>query len=732
MHETKASRQTTGIPTKQAIRSLLNPSSIAFVGVSQSSEKMSGQAYRNVRRAGFAGQTFAVNQRGGTVDGERLYTSATQLPAPVDVAFVTVPAAGTPQALRELAELGTKVAVIAVGGFAETGTSDGASLRDELVGIARDGGIRLLGPVCNGVYNTHARLPLGNNVTHARDVKSGNVAFVSHSGALFGPFVETLEASHAGLSTFVSCGSEADLTLVDFVEYFAEDDDTDVIALVLDHVGDGSRFRTALKRARAAGKSVVALKLGDSDLGRQANEAHSSHLAGVRDVYRAIFRESGVIQVPSVETLAVTAAILSDGRRARNGGVIACSTSGGGAIVVADRFSADGLSLPTLAASTSEAIMQRLRFGDARIMNPLDLGLVGEDNYGTAIGHLTSDPQAGVLLSYGTMLQTPAKRNKYASAVISAFLKHPDLPVISLVPGAAAEDELRSYREAGVPVVTSVLDAITIATALVSTSGTGVAPPITDHPEARPEGTPVATDTEDANGPLSEWESKRRLADYGIVTPREEFVATISEAHDAARSIGFPVVLKASGRRLAHKTELGLVAVGLASPQELERTWTDMNSRVRVAVDVNVEGFIVAEQVMGGIEVIFGLTRDPEFGLVAVLGPGGIWAEIFGSDSMSYAVWPLTESSIRAMIDHSPLREILAGQRGKPPADIDALANTISGICNAASQLGDRLVAVDVNPILVREWGSGAVVLDALIVLGSGEARSQDDQGGLA
>jgi acyl-CoA synthetase (NDP forming) len=255
---------------REAIDLLLRPKSIAFVGASSDPGKQSGQPVRNVLAAGYDGRVYAVNRRGEPVGAVPTCRTIAEIPEPVDIGFVTVPAAQCASVIEALGARGARAAVIAVGGFAETGSETGARLTQQLEAVAREAGVRLVGPVCNGLYSTPARLALGYNAIHQRSLEPGSVAFISHSGALAGTFCTLLEAAGSGISAYISAGSEIDLGLADFIDYFAGDEQTRVIGLLLDHVGDGAKFLAAVRKARRAGKPVVALKLGNEPAPRAA------------------------------------------------------------------------------------------------------------------------------------------------------------------------------------------------------------------------------------------------------------------------------------------------------------------------------------------------------------------------------------------------------------------------------------------------------------------------------
>ncbi|WP_160142335.1 acetate--CoA ligase family protein [Pigmentiphaga humi] len=692
-----------------AIRALMEPASIAFVGASTSYEKMSGQPVRNVGAVGYGGRIVAVNARGDAIAGVETVRSVTELPQGMDIAVVTVPAAACPQAVRNLGARGAKAAIIAVAGFAELGTEEGRRLSAELLRASRESGVRLIGPVCNGIYSTPTGLSLGYNEIHTRPIRRGRIGLASHSGALVAPFVTLIEQCGAGLSRYISAGSEIDLGMSDFIRYLADDPETSVIALILDHVGDGGEFRRAIRLARDNGKSVLVLKLGNSALGSAATLAHSSNLAGTKHVYDAVFAAEGIRSVPTLESMAYASALLSQGKRVDQGGVVACSTSGGGAIILADQLSAHRppIPVPSLDASTVEEVARHLLFDAATILNPFDLGLGGRHHYAANIMALARDPQTAVLLVFGTPMATPAKREQLAGAVAAAAAAKPALPILYLSPAALFDDERSILQNAGIPVCGSTLEAIAVAAALAPRPVHVPAPAACTAPVPSPV---------QPGGPLSEHRSKELLRRHGIDFAEEALVDTVEAAVNAAQAMGYPVVLKASGQGIWHKSEMGLVAVGLASADALRDAWHGMQASLRRQSLDATDGFLVCRQVREGVEVLLGITRDPEFGPVAVLGPGGVMAELFGAEAMRHLVLPTSRPAVEQAIDDGPLAALLAGFRGAPACDRDAFVDLVLRVCAAAGELGDGLQEIDLNPVKLAPGSGGAWPLDALVV----------------
>ena len=705
------------------IKVLMTPRSIAFVGASADLEKQSGQPLRNTLAAGYKGKVFAVNRRGVTIGDIQSYPSALDIPESVDIGFVTVPASECAQAVRELGLKGAKVAVVAVGGFAETGSEQGRRFAEELRAASVSSGVRLVGPICNGLYNTSNGLALGYNAIHQRTLEAGRVAFISHSGALASPFIMRVEQAGAGLSSYVSAGCELDLGLADFISYFAADPQTNVIALILDHVGNGDHFLAAVRQARRAGKQIVALKLGNTALGREATLAHSSNLSGQRHVYEAVFANEGIRLVPTVESLALTCAILSAGRHRVSGGAVATSTSGGGAIVMADLFSEQQVPVAKLAPQTVAEISSRFRFDAAHIMNPYDLGLGGRQHYIANVASLANDPSAGVLVVFGTpvpQLPDPDLHTQLAKATVDVAEAHPDLPIIYLSPAPLFNDERRILEQGKIPVCGSALDVVAVAKALM---------PIVPVPEHRASHAGRRLLTHDLSGPLSEHRSKMLLRSFAIPVAAEKLVHAIDEACDAAEEIGFPVVLKASGHGIWHKSENQLVELDIKNRDALYEAWLRLRQRVARLQGIKLDGFLVGKFLAGGIEAIVGVSRDPEFGPIAVVGPGGVLAELFGSAGMRHLALPLTADKVVHALKDTPLGRLSAGYRGSEPLDLDAFAALVAAAAAMAVELGDEFQELDLNPVKILPAGKGAWAVDALCVLrGSGDVAGAGNQ----
>ncbi|WP_114905845.1 acetate--CoA ligase family protein [Ornithinimicrobium murale] len=702
MRDTIHSATPARIGANEAVARLLQPRAVALVGASSDLEKFSGQPLRNLRTAGYPGPIYPVNRRGGEVGGVPALRDIADLPDGVDVAMVMVPAAGCPDTVRELGAAGVPVAVIAVSGFAEMGTPEGSRLQEELERAAQESGVRLVGPNCNGIYETRVPLPLGYNYTHSQRLVAGSVALVSHSGAMLGGFVPLLERYGAGLSVFVSCGNEVDLELTNYVDHLVEDPDTEVIALILDGVSDGPGFRRSLQRARAADKPVVAMKLGNTSSGTTAAQAHSSRLAGAQASYEAVFAAEGVISVPTLETLALAAAVLAHGRWPHERGVVAFSTSGAGGILLADTLGAHSVELADLAEQTRQTMAPLAGF--ARVMNPFDVGAAGPTTIEANLQALAEDPGAGMMLFYLTPTPTQKWRQALAEGVAATAAAHPLLPVIVVSPAPMSSLESETYAKAGVPVVASLLDAVVTVRAVLDVA----------HPAPSPLPDGAATTSGLTGRPLSEPASKQWLARRGIPVLPEVVATSPESAGSAATQVGYPLVLKAAGSGLTHKTEHGLVVLDVKDQEELNQHFVELDRRGRALDPTGYEGVLVSRFVAPGVDVMLGLTVDPDFGPMLVMGAGGVLTELIGD--VAVAPVPLSAEVARSMVASTKVGRLLRGYRGSDPADVDALVELLVRLSEVAADEGGALEAIDLNPVRVMPVGQGTAVLDALVV----------------
>lgn len=674
------------ITTQDALHALFHPRAVAVVGASDDTTKFGYIVLTNVARTGFTGGVYGVNRRLSDVEGIPCVPDLSALPEPVDVAFLSIPAEAAVQAVRDCARFGMKAVIVGSAGYAESLDAGGAERQRALQRIAAEEGIRIVGPNCNGIYNAHFPVSIGFNTAHAKRQPPGGIAIFSHSGALFDAMAGRLAMLGAGLSLFASAGNEADLSVLDYMEYAIGHAPTQVIALLIDSLDDGARFRALAERARAAGKHVVALKIGASDAGAAAAVAHSSRLAGDAAAYAALFEAAGVAQVATLEGL-MTASALLERYGARPGALGAMSTSGAGASLIADRCAALGVTLAAFGPGTHAAIDAHKVF--SRIGNPLDLGIFGGmRRSGDVPSHLLADPEVGVALALVHSMN-PWQGDPIRAALARAR-EASGKPLLIVAPGGMPPEERATYESRGMPVFTET-------DILLEGIGALMTPP----PVATPELSRAPAPRLPARA-LTEPESLRLLAGFGVpVVPTVE-CGTADEAAAAARQAGYPVVLKGVAEGVAHKSDLGLVRVGLRDEAALREAFGTLGC-ARV---------VVQAMVAGGLEAIAGVSRAEGVGLVLLAGLGGIHAEAL----RDVATWPLpiARQAIEAKLARGGLGRVLASTRWPHPAAAAALVDLLMALQETALALGERLEAIDVNPVILG--ASGAIAVDALVV----------------
>ena len=671
--------------TKDALDALFHPRALAVIGASDDGTKFGYIVLNNARDTGFKGGVYGISRRLKEVNGIPCFSDLAAIPEPVDVAFLAVPAEAAVQAVRDCARAGLKAAIVGSAGYAESLDAGGEARQRELQAVAEAEGIRIVGPNCNGIYNAHHPVSIGFNTSHAKRQKPGGVSIFSHSGALFDAMAGRLAMVGEGLSLFASAGNEADLSVLDYMEYAITHAPTKVIALLIDSLQDGPRFRALALQARAAGKLVVALKIGGSEAGAAAAIAHSSRLAGDAASYRALFEASGVAVVSTLEGFMTASALLAR-YGFRPGALGAMSTSGAGASLIADRAEALGVALAPLTEQTRAAIDSHKMF--SRIGNPLDLGIFGGmRRSGEVPALLMGDPGVSVVLGLLHSMN-PWQGDPYRAALNEAREKT-GRPVLIVSPGGLPDAERATYETMGMDVFTEmdiVLEGI----------GALLTPPPSPVPELAAAAAALPARQ------LSEPESLALLSTFGVPTVPTVFCESATAARAAADRLGYPVVLKGVADGVAHKSDLGLVHVGLR----------DEDAVARAFAATGCDTVVVQAMIRGDLEAIAGVTRADGVGLVLLAGLGGIHAEALRDVTM----WPIPvgRETIEQGLRGSVLGRVLHGPRWKHPGTASAFVDVLLGLQAAAVALGDRLHAIDVNPVILG--GHGAVAVDALVI----------------
>lgn len=689
---------------------LLKPRSVAVIGASADPTKTAGRPVAYLQKHGFAGAIYPVNPKADRIGDLPCYPDIASLPEVPDVAIVLLGAERAHLAVRDLAARGCAAAIVLASGYTETG-DDGARRQRELVEAA--GTMRLLGPNTIGLVNLTDSIVLSaTGALEMDEFPVGHIGVVSQSGGILGALLSRAAARGIGLSKLIATSNEVDLELADFIDHLADDPATRVIALYVETVRHPERFRAACLKAARAGKPVVAFKIGRSEAGAKAAVSHTGALAGADRMYDALFRQVGVIRARSFADLLDVPAALATGRSLRGRRVAILTSTGGAGTLVSDDLGVAGFDTPAPDAATANAL-RALQTGTEAVLdrNPIDVTLAGlrPDLLRGAIRTLLASPayDALVIIVGSSSLAQP----ELMAGAIQDCLPESDKPVLAYVSPHAPEVGALLTR-CGVPAFTAA-ESCTAALAGLLQAARFTAPDdagvgILDVPAELPAA---------FSGALDEAQAKQLFARFGVPCAAERIVHGPDEAQAAAHELGGRVVLKVLSARITHKSDVGGVAVGL-TPQTIGQRLLRMSADVQAHTGERPDRFLVQQMVEGGIELILGLHRDA-LGTAVMLGMGGVTAELFKDTTLRLLprAGGLGRSEALAMAQELKTWPLLDGFRGRPKADVDALADVIVAFSTMAAQLGERLVEAEINPVFVLPQGQGVRAADGVAVL---------------
>ncbi|WP_328554925.1 acetate--CoA ligase family protein [Streptomyces sp. NBC_00358] len=681
------------------------PESVAVIGASDTEGRPNTGITRQL--IGWAERVGArlhpVHPTRRTVFGLPCLPSVADLPEQVDLAVLLV---GDPlPVIEELAEAKVKFAVAFASGFAETGT-EGAAEQARLATAVRRSGLRLLGP------NTNL-----NAFENFRDDLDGPaIALITQSGHQGRP-VFAMQQLGVRLSHWAPTGNEADLETSDFISYFSERPEVGAIACYVEGLKDGRSFLLAADRAARRGVPVVAVKVGRTETGARTAASHTGKLTGADTVVDAAMRQFGVIRVDGLDELQDTAALLARARTPRVDGVVVYSISGGTGAHFADLASAAGLDLPVL-SDAKQAELHTWIPDYLNVANPVDNGghPVGDWRGRKIIDAILADPSVGVLICPITG-PFPPMSDKLAQDLVDAAEQTDKL--VCVVWGSPVGTEA-AYREtllgsSRVATFRTFANCITAVRAHLDHARFTAAyrSPFDEAPRTPSPSFRKAQALMRPGQQLSEHAAKQLLRAYGIRVPREQLVTSAAAAVRAASQVGYPVVMKASGAQIAHKTELGLVKIGLTSASQVRDAYRELTDIARYE-DISLDGVLVCQMVERGVEMVVGVTHDQLFGPTVTVGLGGVLVEVLRDTAVR--VPPFGDDQARAMLSELRGRALLDGVRGAPPVDVDALVEVVVRVQRMALELGDEISELDINPLMVLPRGQGAVALDALVL----------------
>ncbi|HZR62421.1 MAG TPA: acetate--CoA ligase family protein [Xanthobacteraceae bacterium] len=688
----------------KAVARFLRPRSVAIIGISTRPGSAGQIILQCLKVNNFAGDVFLVGRSDAPIDGRAVLKSPDELPEGVDLAVFTLPAAAVPEAMQASARRKVGSAMVFAAGFAETGDY---ATQDAVAATARAAGLAIVGPNCLGVTNNVDGLML--HMIYARAAARGisdGVAIVGQSGGLLGHFQRACDGRGVPVSYVISTGNECGLETIDFIEFLVDDAATRVIMAYCEEIRRPQAFLAALRRARAAGKPVVLMLAGRSVKARKAAQSHTGALVGDYATVRTLAEEAGAIVVGTMDEAMDLIAILQRFPTPPTKGV-GVLTASGAYVGLTNDFAEDiALDLPELDAATLKTIGETLpAYGNYG--NPLDTTAGFTPAMLPAVTKaLIDDPNVGMLfISFPINTPLPIR-------AFNEGMAHSPKPKVMVALGDTWElgDDVMAAVNEGPAVFSRSSDRMLRAIASYTRYGRLLA-----RKGPSTAGASIAELPKLAKGAQPEWLGKKVLAAAGIRIPDGALARTVDDAAALAKKIGYPVVLKAQAAALSHKTEAGAVALNLADETALRAAWDKtMRNVQRAAPDMKLDGALVETMSPRGIELMVGAKRDPGWGTVLLLGLGGIWVEALGDVQVLPASADAAE--IVAALGRLRAAKLLAGVRGAPPADVDAVAQVVLAI-GQLMQAVPEIAEIDINPLMVHAKDDGATALDALIVV---------------
>jgi acyl-CoA synthetase (NDP forming) len=708
--------------SRKKVEALTAPRNAVLVGASDRPGSWSARVWHNLQRYQFPGAVYLINPRRNEIWGTPCYPDFKSLPEPPDHMVVLVPAAGVIETLRAGAAAGARSATVFSAGFGEGFDAEAAARGRELAAVIAETALAVSGPNCLGNVCAKSRL-----VTLTEDrpltVERGPVALVGQSGGMMIFTNQALQERGISPDYLITSGNEAGLTVADYIAFFAAEPQLKVVIAYIEAISNVATFRAACRLARAAGKTIVAVKLGQSEAGRGAAMAHTGSLAGSVEAFDAVAGEVGVIRADTLDdAVELTELMVHTGAPpGRRLGAVTLSGAYRGLLL--DAAERNGLEFPPLAPATTERLAAVLTVGSL-VSNPIDGGfgvLSSADNFMASVEALQADPNVDMVLVQEGLPRAPgAERTEHYIRLVDDYAAtKARKPIAFVTPISHGQtDHSRSIR-AQAPHVSFLQEAYkalrTIAGVarreererLARAPLPDASPPapgqraLLERIRAVTKAEPVA---------LDEAQSKEVLLAYGIATPPEALVTSAAGAAEEAARIGYPVVLKAVAATLLHKSEVGAVALDLATPAQLTAAYERM---ARDLQEHSLAGMLVCRQIRGGVELVLGLHRDPEMGLVVMAGSGGILLELV--KDVAFCAPPVNRDKARDLLERLRGGKLLRGYRGAPALDTEAAVDALLALGRLGADLEDVLQSVDINPFVVLP--QGGMALDALIVL---------------
>ena len=695
------------------MRELFEPKAIAVIGAAREEMKVGHIVLKNLIDSGFEGPLYPINPKADEILEHKCFPSVLDVPGEIELAVIAVPNVYVPRVMENCGKKGIKVAIIITAGFKETGKV-GAELEMKVGEIARFYGVRVLGPNCLGLINPQHKM----NATFTNNYpREGSIAITSQSGAICSTILDWAEHIKVGFSKFVSVGNKVDLDEADILRFLRDDPSTRVIGMYIEGVDRGVEFMREAYLT-SANRPILALKAGRTSTGAKAASSHTGALSGSDSVYGAAMLQSGIVRVQNIEELFDLLLAFATMPLPKEGGLAIVTNAGGLGVLAADACSDHGLNMASFAAETIAKLKSKLP-EEANLYNPVDVvGDARTDRYEFALRTVMDDPNVScalVMLAPTDLVDIPS-----VAQLVASFAGKTSMPLVAaFVGGEDVAKGMTILRESGVPSYESPDRAIRALAAMMEYRRAVESRTSNSFLRVSGDGDRVRALIQNAREEdrvsLSEKEGKDILVAYGVPVPQEGVAKSAEEAARIAEDIGYPVVMKIESPDVFHKTDVGGVAVNIASGDEVRKQFDLITTRVRTRMpQARIQGISVQKMLVGR-EVIVGMVRDPQFGPVVTFGLGGIFVEVM--KDVVQRIAPLTEEDVSNMIRSIKAYPILAGARGKRPADIEALKDVIARVAQIGVDFPE-IAELEINPVIVGDEGQGCSAVDALVTIG--------------
>jgi acetyl coenzyme A synthetase (ADP forming)-like protein len=711
-----------------SLDAIFSPQSVAVVGASKTPGKVGHDIFANILKGGYTGTLYPINPNARCVSSVRAYPTITDIPDEIDLAIIILPPGPALNAIEEAVAKGTRGIVIVSAGFREVGAR-GREIEDRIVSLCREAGVRVIGPNCLGVINPLSSVRLNASFS-ARMPKAGNISFISQSGALCTAVLDFAADRDFGFSKFISIGNKADVDELDLLRYFHQDEDTEVIMVYLEELRRGPEFIEAVKEITSGDvrpTPVLVIKSGRTGAGARAAASHTGALAGTEGVYDAIFQQSGIIRVESIDELfdfATAFAYKNESelgklrRKVPSGNRVAIVTNAGGpGIVATDMTISTGLQLARFQDETLESLASHLPT-TANLQNPVDvIGDAPMDRYENALTAVIRDEGVDGAL---VILTPQSMTDVYGTAeAIVRIARRSFKPILCCFMGIIdVSSGVKYLQEHGVPVFKFPENAAKAFGALYKYSRwlnrQHLAQFELRHDQDRAAKI-IADCLKAGKTHIGELEGIGLLESYGFKVLPTCLAKNEAEAAAVAKELGFPVVLKIVSEQILHKSDAGGVILGLQNGEDVKKAFNEIIKRAGdYDPAAKIEGALVQKMASAGTEVILGLNRYPVFGPLLMFGIGGIFVEVF--QDVVFRLTPIGRNEARRMIRQIKGYKLLQGFRGRPKADIRTIEKSLVSLSDMAAN-HPEIMELDINPLLVHSQGQGATAADCRIIL---------------